>query len=143
MLAYTRLLERARKLGSVEPQHYLLPAPLFRYTKKGDELKGARGYDPTKPMQTWRTAWRALAVAASLPGLRFHDLRHPSITKLPEAGVPHQTLMALAGHVSREMLEHYSHIRMAMRVHGVCVEICQFLPGNNFRAIRDVPLLAV
>lgn len=115
MLACTRLLDRARKLGSVEPEHYLLPAALFRHTKKGDELTGNSGYDPTKPMQTWRTAWRALTVAASLPGLRFHDLRHHSITKLAEAGVPDQTLMAIAGHVSREMLEHYSHIRMAAK----------------------------
>ena len=115
MLACTRLLDRARKLGSVAQEHYLLPAALFRHTKTGDELNGSSGYDPTKPMQTWRTAWRALTVAASLPGLRFHDLRHHSITKLAEAGVPDQTLMAIAGHVSREMLEHYSHIRMAAK----------------------------
>jgi len=50
-------------------------------------------------------------VEAGLAGLRFHDLRHP-ITKLAEAGVPDHTLMAIAGHVNREMLEHYSHIRM-------------------------------
>jgi integrase len=119
MLACTRLLDRARKLGSVEPEHYLLPAALFRHTKKGDQLKGSSGYDPTKSMQTWRTAWRALTAAASLPGLRFHDLRHHSITKLAEAGVPDQTLMAIAGHVSREMLEHYSHIRMAAKREAV------------------------
>jgi len=34
------------------------------------------------------------------------------ITKLAEKGVPEQTLMAIAGHVSKEMLEHYSHIRI-------------------------------
>ncbi len=115
MLACTRLLERARKLGSIEPEHYLLPAALFRHTKKGDELTGSSGYDPTKPMQSWRTAWRSLTAEAGLPGLRFHDLRHHSITKLAEAGVPDQTLMAIAGHVTREMLEHYSHIRMAAK----------------------------
>ena len=74
-------------------------------------MKGT-GFDPTKPMQSWRTAWRALTVDAGLPGLRFHDLRHHCITRLAEAGVPDHTLMAIAGHVSREMLEHYSHIRM-------------------------------
>jgi integrase len=47
-----------------------------------------------------------------LKGLRFHDLRHHSITRLAEAGVPEQTLMAIAGHVSRKMLDHYSHIRV-------------------------------
>jgi hypothetical protein len=33
-----------------------------------------------------------------------------SIIKIPDA-----TLMALAGHMSREMLEHYSHVRMAAK----------------------------
>ncbi|HSP68689.1 MAG TPA: site-specific integrase [Bryobacteraceae bacterium] len=119
MLACTRLLDRARKLGCVEPQHYLLPAALFRHTKKGDELTGSSGFDPTRPMQSWRTAWRALTIEAALPGLRFHDLRHHAITKFAEAGVPDHTLMAIAGHVSREMLEHYSHIRMAAKREAV------------------------
>ncbi len=44
--------------------------------------------------------------------MRFHDLRHHCITRLAEKGVPEQTLMAIAGHLSRQMLEHYSHVRM-------------------------------
>jgi integrase len=54
-----------------------------------------------------------------LGGLRFHDLRHHCITRLAEAGVPEQTLMSIAGHVSREMLEHYSHIRMQAKREAV------------------------
>jgi integrase len=57
-------------------------------------------------------AWRNLTDEAKLLGLRFHDLRHHCITKLAEAGVPDQTLMSIAGHLNRQMLEHYSHIRM-------------------------------
>src|SRR5215475_11602875 len=72
-------------------------------------------YDPTKPMVSWRSGWRNLTKKAGLKGLRFHDLRHHSITKLAEAGVPDRTLMAIAGHVSKAMLEHYSHIRMAAK----------------------------
>ena len=63
-------------------------------------------------MVSWRSGWRTLTKNAGLKGLRFHDLRHHSITKLAEAGVPEQTLMAIAGHVSRSMLEHYSHVRL-------------------------------
>jgi integrase len=48
-------------------------------------------------------------------GLRFHDLRHTAITKLAESLASEQTIMAIAGHVSRRMLEHYSHIRMAAK----------------------------
>jgi integrase len=61
----------------------------------------------------------ASGIVAGLSGLRFHDLRHHCITKLAEAGVAEQTLMAIAGHVSREMLEHYSHIRMQAKREAV------------------------
>jgi integrase len=109
--AVTRLLERAKKVGSTEPDHYLFPACRYLHTKEGQSGAGL-GFDPTQPMQGWRTAWRTFTTKAGLKGLRFHDLRHHSITKLAEAGVPEQTLMAIAGHVSKAMLEHYSHVRM-------------------------------
>jgi hypothetical protein len=34
---------------------------------------------------------------------------------LAEAGVPESTMLALMGHMSRAMLERYSHIRMAAK----------------------------
>ena len=40
------------------------------------------------------------------------DLRHTFVSRLAEnASVSEQTIRLLAGHVSRQMLEHYSHIR--------------------------------
>jgi integrase len=108
--AVARLLGRASMLGASEPDHYLFPAFRFKHTR--DASAAGAGFDPTRPMQTWRTAWRKLTRAAGLAGFRFHDLRHHCITRLAEAGTPEQTLMAIAGHISREMLEHYSHIRM-------------------------------
>jgi len=68
--------------------------------------------DPTKPMSTWRTAWRSLTRAAGLNGLRFHDLRHHAITELAESNASDQTIMSIAGHVSQKMLAHYSHVRL-------------------------------
>ena len=59
----------------------------------------------------WRTAWRHSLRRASLK-CRFHDLRVTCITKLAEGQTSDQTIMAIAGHVSRRMLEHYSRIRM-------------------------------
>lgn len=44
-------------------------------------------------------------------GFRFHDLRHQAVTELAEAGAS-DTLMAIAGHLSQRMMEHYSHVRM-------------------------------
>ena len=97
--AVAKAYEPAKVLGASEPDHYLFPACQRHQI------------DVTCHQKTWRTAWRNLTEEAGLDGLRFHDLRHHCITRLAEAGVPEQTLMAIAGHVSRQMLEHYSHIR--------------------------------
>lgn len=48
-------------------------------------------------------------------GLRFHDLRHQAITEMAETGASDATLMAVAGHLSRRLLQHYSHVRMAAK----------------------------
>ncbi|HUB02263.1 MAG TPA: tyrosine-type recombinase/integrase, partial [Terriglobales bacterium] len=53
-----------------------------------------------------------LTKKAGLLGFRFHDLRHCAITQLAENGASDSTIMAIAGHVSRRMLERYSHVRM-------------------------------
>jgi integrase len=101
--AIEQLLARARTLGATDPNHYLIPR----------RIVGKR-YDPTIPPSrwAWRTAWRKLTKEAGLDGLRPHDLRHHAITKLAESSdASEQTIMSIAGHVSREMLEHYSHIR--------------------------------
>ena len=94
------MFERADLLGHTEPEHYLWPA-----------CQWGR-YDATKPMLKWDTAWRALRDAAGLHGLRFHDLRHTVITELAEMGVADHVLESISGHLSRRMLEHYSHIRI-------------------------------
>jgi len=70
------------------------------------------GFDATRHVNSWRSAWRTLTKKAGLPGFRFHDLRHCAITQLAENGTSDSTIMAIAGHVSRRMLERYSHIRM-------------------------------
>ena len=103
MWAVEQLLLRAQILGATQPDHYLMPS----------RVSGKR-YDPTQPLSRWgwRTAWRRLAKEAGLEGLRPHDLRHHAITKLAESvDASEQTIMSIAGHVSREMLTHYSHIR--------------------------------
>jgi integrase len=58
-----------------------------------------------------KTAWGNLRINAEVSG-RWHDNRHTLITELSENGAGDQTIMDIAGHVSRQMLKHYSHIRM-------------------------------
>ncbi len=50
---------------------------------------------------------------------RLHDLRHTALTKMAEDNVPEGTMLALAGHMSRAMLERYSHIRITAKREAV------------------------
>jgi integrase len=130
MAAVRELRGRAKMFGGAALEHYILPA-----------CEGKSKPDPTRPMSSWRTAWRRLTraihcpscgqlqdpdvtccneeckaniaeVKSSTAALRFHDMRHHAITELAESGASEQTVMSIAGHVSRKMLEHYSHIRL-------------------------------
>jgi integrase len=58
-----------------------------------------------------KTAWKSVRENANVKG-RWHDNRHTLITELAESGAGDETIMQIAGHVSRQMLRHYSHIRM-------------------------------
>lgn len=98
--AVQRMVKRSDLLGHTEPEHYLWCASQHHKL------------DPLKPASKWDTAWRALRDAAGLPGLRFHDLRHTVVTRLLEAGEPDHVVESITGHLSRRMLEHYSHIRL-------------------------------
>jgi len=106
--------ERAKFFGEVLPTHYVFPAH-----KSGAVFDGNRIiewqqilFDPTRPINSWRTAWRNLTDKAGLKGLRFHDLRHHVITRLVESGAPDGVIMSLVGHVDRRMLDRYSHVRL-------------------------------
>jgi integrase len=70
--------------------------------------------DPTRCITDITSAWDALRKRANVQ-CRLHDLRHTVATKMAEDGVPESTMLALLGHMSRAMLERYSHIRMAAK----------------------------
>jgi integrase len=135
--AVVRLMERARVLGATDVEHFLFPAFRFKHTKGSQPVVGA-AYDPTQAMKTWRTAWRSLKKAAGLPKLRFHDLRHTCITKLAEAGVPDHVLMSISGHLSPEMIKHYSHIRSKAK--QAAVAAIQSYHPPEVREITPAPL---
>jgi integrase len=100
LAALSLLRQRAELLGDGEPDHFVFPSCEHNQ------------FDFTRHQKSWRTAWRRLTEASGLKGFRFHDLRHQAITELSEAGASDATLQALAGHLSRRMMEHYSHVRM-------------------------------
>ena len=121
------LRRRSEALQAAEPEHYV-----FCACERGK-------IDPAKPMGGWRTAWRSLvAEAARLAGeaaeragadrastekpfkhLRFHDLRHTSVTLLATAGVSSAAIMSISGHLSMRMVEHYTHIGLQAKKEAV------------------------
>jgi integrase len=101
--AMRELYSRTSAIGGMHPDHYVFPA-----CENGH-------FDPTTPQKSWRSAWRSLRKAAGIPALRFHDLRHHAITELSESQASDATIMAIAGHVSRQMLERYSHVRLDLK----------------------------
>jgi len=80
----------------------------------GDHFVFPRGahkkFDATKSVTSFKTAWNRVRREAKVSA-RFHDLRHTLITKLAETGAGDETIMGIAGHVSRRMLSRYAHIR--------------------------------
>jgi integrase len=111
-LAYASLVRWAGRSPAAKPEEYVFPA--CEDARLDCEKPDTSNIDPSKPIKSWRTAWRRALKDATL-GIRFHDLRHTCITKLAEGQASEQTLMSIAGHLSRNMLEHYSHIRMAAK----------------------------
>jgi len=109
-----RLRRRAELLGPVEPSHFVFAAFAPKFNFSGENASGGKvmGFDPTRFQKSWRSAWRTLTKKAGLPGFRFHDLRHTAVTQLAESGASDSTILAIAGHLSRRMLERYSHTRM-------------------------------
>jgi integrase len=108
------LRRRAEGFGTLEPAHYVFAAFVPKFTFSGKKVidYSVTGFDPMRHVNSWRSAWRTLTKKAGLAGFRFHDLRHCAITQLAENGTSDSTIMAIAGHVSRRMLERYSHVRM-------------------------------
>ena len=87
------------KFGATEPEWYVFPFGKPQPT------------DPTRHVTSLKTVWNNVRTKAKVKG-RWHDNRHTLITELAESGAGDQTIMDIAGHVSKQMLKHYSHIRM-------------------------------
>jgi len=70
--------------------------------------------DPTRHATDITWGWDQLRKETGV-SCRLHDLRHTFATRLAENGVSESTMLALIGHMSRSMLERYSHICMTAK----------------------------
>lgn len=91
-----------KRFGAIQPSWFVFP-----FGKPWPK-------DPMRPMVTLKTSWQNVKLKAKVTG-RWHDNRHTLITDLAESGAGDETIRDIAGHVSKQMLKHYSHIRMAAK----------------------------
>ena len=69
--------------------------------------------NPHRPVGHWRRAWKSVLKEAGVAKCRFYDSRHTVVTELlQDPTVSEETAKSIVGHVSRKMLERYSHQRM-------------------------------
>lgn len=100
LAALRELFNAVTKFGATQPDHFVFPWHGREQT-----------IDPTRPMTSWRSAWRSIRDKAGLQKVRFHDGRHTAITTLAEKGTPDWVIQAQVGHVDPQMMKTYSHIR--------------------------------
>ncbi len=108
--AFRRAVDRAQKLGCHYPEQFLFP---FREKKNL--------WDPYRPAsKSWlRKQTEKMREATGIQHLRPHAFRHLAVTELLEKGAPEQTVIALAGWVSRRMIDTYSHTRIEAKADAV------------------------
>jgi integrase len=98
------------RFPNVAPDSFVFP---FHRVGIAGNFRAVEIYDIDleRPVGSWRKAWLGACKTAGVR-YRWHDLRHTFVSRLAEnANTSEQTIRSLAGHVSRQMFERYSHIR--------------------------------
>jgi integrase len=102
------------KFPEAQPAQFVFPSERYGlHGKKGTFGGEVRVYDfdPATPIASWKSAWTTARKNAGVT-CRWHDMRHTFVSRCGEKGVADATLMGISGHLSRKMLERYSHPRM-------------------------------
>ena len=96
-----------------KPTDFIFPSEKLVFKGKGSVSLGvmtSHELDLSKPLGSWKRAWNTAKKRARVE-CRLHDLRHYFLTNLAETQTSDSTILSIAGHLSRKMLERYSHIR--------------------------------
>lgn len=104
-----------------KPGDYVFPTEKLMFKGEGASEKGvmtAYEVDLGKPLGAWKRAWSTAKKEAGVE-CRIHDLRHHFISALAQTQTPDATIQAISGHLSRKMLEHYSHVRLESKRRAV------------------------
>jgi len=117
------------RFGEPQPEHCVFP------------FGSPQPTEPDKPVTDISSGWDLVRSVARV-SCRLHDLRHTFCTRLAENGVPESTMLALMGHMSRAMLERYSHIRMAAKREAVAAITLRPAIENSQVVPVKIPVVA-
>lgn len=98
------------------PNHCVFPAEKYSLCKATNAFR-TYNRDETKPMGTSRRAWETAKRRAGVQ-LRFHDLRHTTVTRLLDAGCTLEQIAPILGWSSStmaEMMKRYQHRHLDQR----------------------------
>jgi integrase len=120
-----------------EPAHFIFPSE--RYGLKGEDgyLSGkASAYEirPHVAIGSWKVSWTS-ARAETKVSCRWHDMRHTFVSRMAEGKASDATIMALAGHLSRKMMERYSHTRTERKREAILM----LDKSNSFESPHNSP----
>lgn len=116
--ALSALTEWRKRWPHAKPEDFVFPSEKLKFNKEGVMVPYA--LDMTKPLGSWKRAWNSAKKQAKVQ-CRIHDLRHSFISKLAQTQTPDATIQAISGHLSRKMLEHYSHVRQEAKRRAVAL----------------------
>lgn len=102
-----------KQFPEAQPAHFVFPSERYGLDGEDGYKDGKVVPYEVKPMVSigsWKVAWTTAREQSGVT-CRWHDLRHTFVSKMAEGQASDATIMALAGHLSRKMMERYSHVR--------------------------------
>ena len=114
--AALRVLQEWRKRWpDAKPGDFIFPTEKLVFKGAGAPERGVMtsyGVNLRKPLGSWKRAWASAKKQAGVEAsIRVHDLRHHFISLVAQTQTPDATIQAISGHLSKKMLDHYSHVR--------------------------------
>jgi integrase len=79
--------------------------------------------DPETPIGSWKEAWESVKRKTKVE-VRFHDLRHTCVTRMPEGAVPLSVVASILGWspaTTARMAKRYGHIGQPAMRHATAV----------------------
>lgn len=107
------LKEWRSRWQEAQPTDYIFPSEKLRFKGAGAPEQGVMtpyDVDTKRPLGSWKRAWSSAKKQAGVE-CRIHDLRHHFVSLLAQTQTPDAAIQGITGHLSRKMLEHYSHVR--------------------------------